>query len=240
MKRGWLLGIGAMLSFVMLDQTRGFGGHGHAGTKHVAKEKHEAPKHSGGKPAPHAAPKPPSKPPAKPQSKPAAKPQLKKLPKPEVKPKENNSHNHEPGKSATSQHKSNDSRPGVLASGSKNQQQTAKDGKTHHDSHHDGHHEWHHDRVWHGHHQYWSEEGSWVDGTPGQPVAGDGTVPAAAVDGVATGSTLGAAVVGRPQIHFNVDSTERDAYDAAAQAAGMSRAEWIRSRLNAALHGDQK
>jgi hypothetical protein len=44
----------------------------------------------------------------------------------------------------------------------------------------------------------------------------------------------------RPQIHFRVQDSERDAYDSAAKAAGISRAEWIRSRLNAAVANERR
>jgi hypothetical protein len=45
---------------------------------------------------------------------------------------------------------------------------------------------------------------------------------------------------GRPQIQFSVAPSERDSYDTAAQAAGMSRSEWIRTRLNAAAGRELK
>jgi hypothetical protein len=44
----------------------------------------------------------------------------------------------------------------------------------------------------------------------------------------------------RPQIQFSVDPSECDSYDAAAAAAGVSRAEWIRSRLNDAARRELK
>ena len=47
-------------------------------------------------------------------------------------------------------------------------------------------------------------------------------------------------LTGRPQIQFSVASSERDSYDAAAQAAGVSRTEWIRSRLNDAVRRELK
>src|SRR5262249_20096976 len=134
-------------------------------------------------------------------------------------------------------------RPNAAGSVAKAHPQTSKDDKsTHHDSHHHhDHHEWHHDRWWHGHHHVWSEEGYWVDAATGAPVAaGDGAVAAVEPDAVVTGSAPGAAVANRPQIHFSVDPSERNAYDAAAQAVGMSRADWIRSRLNAALDNELK
>jgi hypothetical protein len=232
MKGYWLLGIG-MLSLLVLDQSRSFGSHGHAGGTHAAKETHEPPKHSSGKSAPHSG--------SKPSPKSQAKPQPKSLPTPHGKPKDSNTHKPELGKSGP-QHESNLKRPNAIGSSSKTHEQTTKDDKTtHHDAHHDEHHGWHHDRWWHGHHHIWSAEGYWVDAATGQPVvAGDAAVPAGGVDGTVTSPTAGAAGAGRPQIHFSVDDSERDSYDAAAQAAGVSRAEWIRGRLNAAVHQELK
>ena len=212
MKRCWLLGIGAILVLLVLNQALSFGGHGHAGGSHPAKEGHEAPKHSGGKPAP------------KPSPKPQAKPQGK--------PKSNDSHKQAPGKSRSLPHESNLNRPNSIGSSSNAHEQSTKNDKTTHQEHHG----WHHDRWWHGHHHLWSEEGFWVDAATGLPVvAGDGGVPGSVVDGAGPSPTSGAAIAGCPQIHFSVDSEERESYDAAARAAGMSRAEWIRNRLNAAV-----
>lgn len=229
MKWAWLLASGALLSFAAVEQVQALAGHGHggAGKSKVSKPSHEAPKHAGGKPAPHAAPKPPSKPHANPPQKPA--------PTPHAQPNNNapSSHGHD-HKSTPPQHGSNPAKPNVFGS---NDAPKAKDDKAH--EHHDRHH-WHHDRWWHGHHQYWSEEGFWVDGATGQPVV------AAEIAGPGDGSEIPvagpmpAAVGTGPQIHFSVDPSERDAYDAAAQAAGMSRAEWIRSRLNEAVRKELK
>jgi hypothetical protein len=216
------------MGVLLIDSPMSFGGHGgHGGGSHSVKAGHEGSKHSGGKPAPHAA----AKPPAKPQSKPSVKP----LPKPQTKPKENHAHKPEAGKS-----KANPNRPNPSGSVAKTHPPTTKDDKTtHHDgNHHHDHHEWHHDRWWHGHHHVWSEEGYWVDATTGAPVAADDG--AVGTDAVVTGSAPGAVAANRPQIHFSVDPSERNAYDAAAQAAGMSRADWIRSRLNAALDNELK
>jgi hypothetical protein len=237
MKRVWLLGAGAMLSLLVLEPARIFAGHGHTGGWRAVKETHEAPKHSSGKPAPHSAAKPPSKSQAKPQ----AKPHLKQLPKPQVKPKETTSHKQELGRSTASQHESSLHKSDVAGSVAKTRQ-TTHDANT---THHDGHHGWHHDRWWHGHHHVWSEEGYWVDATTGLPVVttdGGGPVATAgiAADGLVAGPTSGGTGTGRPQIHFSVDSSERDSYDAAAQAAGMSRAEWIRNRLNMAISKELK
>jgi|HubBroStandDraft_6_1064221.scaffolds.fasta_scaffold301794_2 hypothetical protein len=232
MQRAWLCGIAGLMGVLLIDSPMSFGGHGgHGGGSHSVKAGHEGSKHSGGKPAPHAAPKPTAKPTAKPQSKPALKP----LPKPQMTPKENHAHKPEAGKSKAKPNRTNPS--GSVA---KTHPPTTKDDKpTHHDGHHHhDHHEWHHDRWWHGHHHVWSEEGYWVDATTGAPVAADDG--AVGTDAVVTGSAPGAVAANRPQIHFSVDPSERNAYDAAAQAAGMSRADWIRSRLNAALDNELK
>jgi hypothetical protein len=106
----------------------------------------------------------------------------------------------------------------------------------HHDDHHhhDAHHHEHGDHEWVG--GTVIENGAAVDGAPGAAVTGNDGVPAAAVvpDVAPTGSA------GRPQIQFSVDPAERDSYEAAAQAAGMSRSEWIRTRLNAAAGRELK
>jgi hypothetical protein len=225
MKRCWLLGFGAISVLLVIDPAPGFGGHGHTRGSHPAKEGHEAPKHSGGKPAP----------------KPSSKPQGKQPAKPQGKPKGNDSHKQEPGKSRSLPHESNLNRPTSAGSSSNAHEQSTKNDKTkHHDSRHE-HHGWHHDRWWHGHHHIWSEEGYWVDAGTGLPVvAGDVGVPGDGIDGTAASPTPGNASAGRPQIHFNVEAEERESYDAAAQAAGVSRAEWIRSRLNAAVSKELK
>jgi hypothetical protein len=228
MKSSWLMGFGVILGLQLLDPTAGFGGHGHARGSHAAKASHEAPKHSSGKPALHPAPKP--------SPKALSKPQLKSPPKPPGKPKGSHSHKPDLGKPSP-QHESNHTRPG---SGSAAQEQAAKNDKTHHNSHQREHHGWHHDRWWRGHHHIWSEEGYWVDAATGLPVvAADAAVPADGSDGVVAASPS-ADVAGRPQIHFSVDPSERETYDAAAEAAGISRAEWIRSRLNTAVHQELK
>jgi hypothetical protein len=210
MKRAWLLGIGAALSCLLLDPSRGVSGHPHA----AAKESHEAPKHTGGKPPQHAAPKPQNKP----------------LPKAQGKSQENRAHQSESNKSTGTKHQSNPNQPNANGSVAKNHHPNAN-GTTNHHGHH---HEWHHDRWWHGHHHIWSEEGYWVDAGTGLPVVAADAGPAV----VATGGTSGAS--GLPQVHFSVDPSQREAYDAAAQAAGMSRADWIRSRLDAALGSELK
>jgi hypothetical protein len=231
MKRAWLMGVGAwagaVLGLMVIDQTEGYAGHGHSGGTHAAKETHEAPKHNS-KPAPHPAPKPQSKSPSKPQSK-APKP----LPKPSV-------HNQEHSHSNAAEHSSNLKHPNAITS-NPNNQKTTKNETTHHDEHHDGHHHhWHHERDWHGHHLYWSGS-SWVDVANGQPVvAADLTPPveAAGAPLMDVGASPAPVGAGRPQVQFNVDSSERDSYDAAAQAAGMTREDWIRSRLNSAAHNE--
>jgi hypothetical protein len=233
MKRAWLLGMGAWagaaLGLMAIGQTEGYAGHGHSGGTHAAKETHEAPKHNS-KPAPHPAPKSQSKSPSKPQSK-APKP----LPKPSV-------HNPEHSHSNSAEHSSNPKHPNAITS-NPNNQKTTKNETAHHDEHHDDHHHhWHHERHWHGHHLYWSGS-SWVDAASGQPVvAADLTPPveAAGAPLMDVGASPAPVAVGsgRPQIQFSVDSSERDSYEAAAQAAGMSREEWMRSRLNSAAHNE--
>jgi hypothetical protein len=179
--------------------------------------------HGGGAHPAKAAHEPPKhaggKPAPHPASKPPAKPQPKQLPKPQVKPKEANAHKPEPGKSTASHQGADLNRSKAIGSVSKNQHQTTKDDKT---EHHDGHHRhWQHDRWWHGHHHVWSEEGYWVDAATGAPVvAADGGAPTGGLDDSPAGPTSGSA--------------------AAAQAAGMSRAEWIRSRLDAAVAKELK
>lgn len=42
------------------------------------------------------------------------------------------------------------------------------------------------------------------------------------------------------KIEFLAMVTQRDAYDAAAEAAGMKRAEWIRERLDAAAERETR
>jgi hypothetical protein len=69
------------------------------------------------------------------------------------------------------------------------------------------------------------------DGATGVVTSGDAGVPAPVVPNVA-----GPGLSGGPQILFNVSPSEQAAYDAAARAAGISRSEWIRTRLNAALN----
>ena len=73
-----------------------------------------------------------------------------------------------------------------------------------------------------------------TDGTPGVVTAGDGAAAPVAADVAAPVPS------GRPQIQFSVDPSEIDSYDAAARAAGMSREEWIRNRLNAAAGREMK
>ena len=86
-----------------------------------------------------------------------------------------------------------------------------------------------------------------MDGTVvGGAVTTDGTVGVATTgDGVAAPASVAADVAapapsGRPQVQFSVDPSELDSYDAAARAAGMSRAEWIRNRLSAAADRELK
>jgi hypothetical protein len=107
-----------------------------------------------------------------------------------------------------------------------------------HEHDHDHHHR-------HDHHDHWDHE--WVGGVVvGDGVAVDGGVaPVTIGDGVPAQAVVAGDVAppvgsGRPQIQFSVDPSELDSYDAAARAAGMTRSEWIRSRLNAAVSQESK
>jgi hypothetical protein len=187
--------LASMVGCVLAGGSTGFGGHGHSSheSTHSAasqapKAHHEAPKHSGGNPAHHAAPKS------------------------EAKPKEHDSHKHGAGN---------------LPSGSKS-----------HEHHDDRHHHRHGDHKWVGgvDVENGSGDGSFSDGTTGVVFPGDnGAGSAVVVPGVA-----GTGLSNRPQIQFSVDPAERDSYGAAAHAAGMSRSEWIRSRLNTAAGRELK
>jgi len=214
--------LASIVGGVLLGGTASFGGHAHAshGSTHLAashdpKAHHEAPKHSGGKPAHHAAPKS------------------------EAKPKEHDPHKHSTdnpgapkqpaGKSKEMSHEEH--KPNGLASGSRSQEKS-----------HEHHHELHHHR--HGGHEWdggvdienGSSGGSGSDGTTGLVVPGDDGTGATAVVPALAGPGLS----NRRQIQFSVGPSERDSYEAAARAAGMSRAEWIRSRLNAAVGRESK
>jgi hypothetical protein len=72
-------------------------------------------------------------------------------------------------------------------------------------------------------------------GTPGAVGGGDAGAADAGVP-----SADGPNLPGRPQIFFSFNLSERDRYDAAARAAGVSRDEWIRSRLSAAISRELK
>ncbi len=172
---------------------------------------------------------------AQPQSKSLSKPQSKPpkpLPKPSL-------HNQEHSHSNAAEHSSNLKHRNAITSNANNQK-TTKNETSHHGEHHDDHHHWDHERHWHGHHLYWSGS-SWVDVANGQPVVAADLTPPVEASGaplmdVGASPAPVAVGAGRPQIQFNVDSSERDSYDAAAQAAGMTREEWMRSRLNSAAH----
>jgi hypothetical protein len=105
--------------------------------------------------------------------------------------------------------------------------------RDHHHEHDHHNHDYHHD-----HHDHWDH--GWVDGVVvGGSVTTDGSAGVVTGDGTAAPAAMaadvaGPAVSGRPQVQFSVDPRELDSYDAAARAAGMTRAEWIRNRLNAA------
>jgi uncharacterized protein (DUF1778 family) len=42
------------------------------------------------------------------------------------------------------------------------------------------------------------------------------------------------------RIEFRAEPEEREAYEAAAKAAGLERSEWVRDRLNAAARRESK
>jgi hypothetical protein len=225
----------SMVGGLLVGGTASFGGHGHAShgsthpaashapkaASHAPKAQHEAPKHSGGKPAHHAAPKPEAKPKEHPHNHESGKPSA---PQPQA------------GKSKEANHQEH--KPIGMASESKTHEKSHEHHHDHHDDHHD---ELHHHR--HGHEwvggvdvENGSNSSSGSDGAAGLVVPGtDGTAAAAVVPALA-----GAALSNRPQIQFSVDPVERDSYDSAARAAGMSRGEWIRSRLNAAAARESK
>lgn len=206
--------------WMLASASTGFAGHArttHAATSHPSKSHHEAPKHPGGKPAHHAAPETKATPKGHPSHKSAAG-------------------NSGTGKQAAgksngpgpSEHKSSG-----LVAGSKPHDKSHEHDHEHHDHHH-------HHRHWNGHE--WVDGvdveggvvgGSLTGGTSGSVVPGDPGV-------VVAPSIVGSGVPGRPQIQFSVDPSERDSYEAAANAAGMSRSEWIRSRLNAAAGRELK
>jgi outer membrane biosynthesis protein TonB len=248
MKRAWSFALaGAVMGLMTAGQLPAVAGHGHGGSSHPAKESHES---KGSKPAPHPAPKHESKPQSKPQPKHEPKAQPKHDPKSqskhESKPKENNLYR-PPGHSLANEHPSNVQRPNAVVSSTTASKSTSNSTTTHHDEHHDGHH-FHHERFWHGHHLWWSGT-AWVDGA-GQPyVAADLVPPVEVGGGPGSGAVAApmsvapmsvAPVAGGPQIQFSVDPSETQAYDRAAQAAGVSRNEWIRSRLNSAAQQELK
>jgi hypothetical protein len=222
MKRAWLLGLGAgaAMGLMAVGQVPALAGHGHGGSSHPVKDSHES---KGSKPAPHSGPKP--------QPKHESKPQTKSQPKHDSKPKENNLHK-QPSHSTANEHQSNAERPNAISSTTTNN--TTHNETTHHDDHHFGHHE----RFWHGHHLFWSGT-AWVDGS-GQPFAAADLVPPVEVGGGSVAAPMIGAPLGGAPIQFSVDPSESQAYDRAAQAAGVSRAEWIRSRLNSAVQRELK
>jgi hypothetical protein len=146
-----------------------------------------------------------------------------------------NAEKHSAGKSKEPHH--DEKKPKGVASAAKPHDKSHEHHDEHHHDdhhHHDAHHHEHGDHEWVG--GTVIGNGVSVDGTPGVAVTGSDGVPAAAVvpDVAPTGPA------GRPQIQFSVDPAERDSYEAAAQAAGMSRSEWIRTRLNAAAGRELK
>jgi hypothetical protein len=207
-----------MVGCLLACGSAGYCGHGHSshGSTHAASHAtpHPAPKH------------------------PAAKPPKSKAHKPEAKPKGHDSHQSRAAKPTAKPHGGT---PKERASNS-----IAGGAKSHgkarghdHDHHHDRDHHHHGHRYWNGH--------EWVDGVDvdGATVADGSTGVVVPADGliapaVVASDTAAPIASAGPQILFSVDPQERDSYDAAAHAAGMSRSEWIRSRLNAAVQQEQK
>jgi hypothetical protein len=207
--------LASLVGGVLAGGTVCFGGHGHASTHPAASHPtahHEAPKKTGAKPAHHPAPKPSEHAPHKQAG---GKPSAAKPLSPE-------------------EHK-----PNALLSGSKAHDKTHEQhhDEHHHDDHHHDHHHWHEGHEWVGGVDVENGSvGASVDGAAGIVVPAGGVAGAAAV----VPDVGGAVPSGRPQIHFSVAPSERDSYDTAAQAAGMSRSEWIRARLNAAAGRELK
>jgi hypothetical protein len=237
MKRAFVMGLSVVLVSFVTGRTSSLAGHGHGGgahgnghggASHKTQTVHEAPKHSN-KSAQH-----PSKPAPKPQGKPAGKPHPKPA-SPQGAHKNNNEHKNAAGKPG--EHSAHPAEKGLSASGS--QEKHHDDGKHHEHKHHE-HHEHHHDRWVNGHRHYWSEQGFWVDATTGLPVPDAAVgVPVDGSDpGVPTPS--GPVAPGRRQVFFNIQPSDLDSYDAAAAAAGITRDEWIRSRLNEAVRRELK
>ena len=148
-----------------------------------------------------------------------------------------NAEKHSAGKSKEPHH--DEKKPKGVASVSKPHDKSHE----HHDDHHHDDHDHHHHDVHHhehGDHEWVGgtvvESGVSVDGTPGGAITGNDGAPSAAV----VPSVAPTGMANRPQIQFSVDPAERDSYEAAAQAAGMSRSEWIRTRLNAAAGRELK
>jgi hypothetical protein len=232
MTRAMVVGFGAMVGLLISGQAL-LGSHGHgggshpaSGGSHAAKESHAPPKHSGGKPAQHPTPKLTPKAEHKPSTKPKANEPNK----------QEHTHSSRPSVEAAP------NRSNAVGSGSNGQSQTAKQNATTHQDQHHHHLGWHHERWWHGHHHVWSEEGYWVDAGTGLPVATvDGGVAGGGVADVGGPSPAPAAPsAGGRKVQFSVDPSELESFDAAAQAADMTRAEWMRARLNDAVRKELK
>jgi hypothetical protein len=157
-------------------------------------------------------------------------------PKSEAKPKPHETHKSGPAKPTAKPQAAHPKERGsnTMAGGPKSNDKTHDHDHHHEHEHHHDHHHGHGDHVWVGGVEV---DGATVtDGSVGGVAPVDGTVAPAMIvpDGAAPVASLGR------QILFSVGPQERDAYDAAARAAGMSRADWIRSRLNAAIQQESK
>jgi hypothetical protein len=220
MNRSVLFAMMAVAGWVLAGGSTGWGAPHHA-THPVAK-----------KPAPH--PAKPAAPPKHGGGKPAHNPGHNK----------ENGHKKEKG-TAEEAHKNGAAKPG------EHKHEPGKE--TRHEVHkpdaaalkeHERVHEHHEDHLHHRHGVNGVVDG--VEVVPGVApavvggavVGGGGVaVPAGPADVAPSGGSLSG---GRPQIHFSVDVSERDAYDGAARAAGLSRSEWIRTRLNAAASRERR
>jgi hypothetical protein len=154
---------------------------------------------------------------------------------PAPKPSEHAPHKEAGGKPGAAKQLSHEEhKPNSLLAGPKTHD---KSHEQHHDDHHHDHHHGHGDHEWVGGVDVENGSvGASVDGAAGVVVpAGDGAGAAAVVPNVG-----GIGPSGLRQIQFSVAPSERDSYDTAAQAAGMSRSEWIRTRLNAAAGRELK
>ena len=214
------LSLAAAVGWMLACGSAGFCGHGHSshGSTHAAasdpKPPHQAPKH------------------------PAAKPSKPEAHKPQAMPKGHESH------------KAGAAKPTAKPNGGTPKERTSNSmavGPKSHEKSHEHDHEHHHDHDHHHDHHHWHGDHEWVGGVEvdGATVTDGSSAVVVPVDGavaspaVVPDTAAPIASIGR-QIQFSVDLQERDSYKAAARAAGMSRSECIRSRLNAAVSRELK